>query len=128
MYPVFAVLCPSHYRLYLYSICYILYLIPHEHRVSTAGFLAVLASLYPDYYFPIVLLIVLDISSHWMHVTSVSGHHKAKDVLLNRNALLQWYYSIYPLFGYCCVGAELFYILAYILHFYPDPTIYQVLD
>ena len=61
-----------------------------------------------------------------MHVASVSGHHKSKDVLLNRNSLLQWYYSIYPLFGYCCVGAELFYVLAYLHFFVPNPTIHAV--
>lgn len=95
-------------------------------RVSTAGLLATLCTLYPDRSFGAVMLIVLDISSHWVHVASVSGHHKSKEVLLNRNALLQWYYSIYPLFGYCCVGAELFYVLAYVHHFHPSPLIYQV--
>ena len=54
---------------------------------------------------------------------SVSGHHKSKESLLHRNALLQWYYSIYPLFGYCCVGTELFYVLLYLLHFYQHQNI-----
>jgi CDP-diacylglycerol--inositol 3-phosphatidyltransferase len=94
--------------------------------VSTAGFLVVLAGMYPEYYFHCAMLVVLDIASHWMHVMSVSGHHKSKEVLLNRNALLQWYYSIYPLFGYCCVGAELFYIIGYVLFFYYHPILYQV--
>ena len=62
------------------------------------------------------MLIVLDISSHWFHVMSVTGHHKSKEALQNRNALLQWYYSIYPLFGYCCVGTELLFILMYVTH------------
>jgi CDP-diacylglycerol--inositol 3-phosphatidyltransferase len=47
---------------------------------------------------------------------SVSGHHKSKEALENRNALLKWYYSIYPLFGYCCVGTEVFYILLFVIH------------
>lgn len=37
-------------------------------RVSTCGFLVIVSHLYPDYTFPIVMLIVLDIASHWFHV------------------------------------------------------------
>lgn len=57
---------------------------------------------------------------------SVTAHHKSKEALAHRNALLQWYYSIYPLFGYCCVGTEFYYILLYVYHFLPSPTIYNV--
>ena len=57
---------------------------------------------------------------------SVSAHHKSKEALAHRNALLQWYYSIYPLFGYCCVGTEFFYILLYVHNFMPHPMIYKV--
>ena len=37
-------------------------------RVSTCGFLTLLSSLYPSYSFYFIMLIVLDISSHWFHV------------------------------------------------------------
>lgn len=37
-------------------------------RVSTCGFLVILSQLYKDYLFVIVMLIVIDISSHWFHV------------------------------------------------------------
>ena len=37
-------------------------------RVSTCGFLVVLTNLYPQFIFPIIMLIVLDIGSHWFHV------------------------------------------------------------
>ena len=62
-----------------------------------------------------VFLIALDIFSHWFHVMSVSGHHKSSESLKHRSSLLQWYYSIYPLFGYACVGTELFFVLIYLL-------------
>jgi CDP-diacylglycerol--inositol 3-phosphatidyltransferase len=62
-----------------------------------------------------VMLIALDIFSHWFHVMSVSGHHKSSESLQHRNPLLRWYYSIYPLFGYACVGTELFFVLIYLL-------------
>ncbi len=95
-------------------------------RVSTCGLLVVISHLYPSSALYFILLIVLDITSHWFHVMSVSAHHKSKEALEHRNALLQWYYSIYPLFGYCCVGTELFYILLYVLHHHPHPLIHQV--
>lgn len=57
---------------------------------------------------------------------SVTAHHKSTEALAHRNALLRWYYSIYPLFGYCCVGTEFFYILLYVHHFFPHPYVYQV--
>lgn len=37
-------------------------------RVSTCGFLTVLSHLYPKYTFGFIMLVVLDISSHWFHV------------------------------------------------------------
>ena len=89
-------------------------------RVSTCGFLCVLMLTCLDENphlntYKAIMLIVLDISSHWFHVVSVSGHHKSADSLKHRNPFLQWYYGIYPLFGYCCVGTEFFYILLYVL-------------
>jgi len=61
-----------------------------------------------------VMLIALDIFSHWFHVMSVSGHHKSSESLQHRIPLLRWYYSIYPLFGFACVGTELFYVCLYL--------------
>lgn len=89
-------------------------------RVSTCGFLCVLmlTCLNDNPHlntYKAIMLIVLDISSHWFHVVSITGHHKSADSLKHRNPFLQWYYGIYPLFGYCCVGTEFFYILLYVL-------------
>lgn len=95
-------------------------------RVSTCGLLVIVSHLYPDYSLFFILLIVLDITSHWFHVMSVSAHHKSKEALEHRNSLLQWYYSIYPLFGYCCVGTELFFILLYVTHFHPNELLIKL--
>lgn len=92
-------------------------------RVSTCGFLVVLSHLYPTHTFAFTMLVVLDVASHWFHVASVHGHHKSSEALEHRNALLRWYYSVYPLFGYCCVGCELFYVLLYVLYHYPHPLV-----
>ena len=43
-------------------------------RVSTCGFLVIVSHLYPSYAFLIVMLIVLDLSSHWFHVMRYSLH------------------------------------------------------
>jgi len=85
-------------------------------RVSTCGLLYFIGSkaATPQGRVIVLLLIVLDIFSHWFHVASVSGHHKSKESLQHRNALLQWYYSIYPLFGFACVGTELLYVYSYL--------------
>jgi CDP-diacylglycerol--inositol 3-phosphatidyltransferase len=95
-------------------------------RVATCGLLVILSNLYQDYSFYFILLITLDISSHWFHVMSVTAHHKSEAALEHRSPILQWYYSIYPLFAYCCVGTETFYILLYVLHFWQHPIIEQV--
>ncbi|CAI5732005.1 unnamed protein product [Hyaloperonospora brassicae] len=86
-------------------------------RCSTAGLLVVLSHLYPQYMVCFIFLLVLDFSSHWFHMYSSRGHHKL--VPAERNFLLRFYYGCYPFFGFCCVGAELFYILLYVLHFDP---------
>lgn len=95
-------------------------------RVSTCGLLFTLSQLYPEYSLFFMLLAVLDITSHWFHVMSVSAHHKSAGALVERNPLLQWYYSIYPLFGYCCVGAEFFYIFLYMYYFVPNEVVYKL--
>ncbi|KAL7521551.1 hypothetical protein ACHAWX_006229 [Stephanocyclus meneghinianus] len=64
------------------------------------------------------LLIILDISSHWCQMystTSQNSHHKSAEGNQGRFFLVRWYYSSYPFFGYCCVGAEFTYVTIYIL-------------
>jgi CDP-diacylglycerol--inositol 3-phosphatidyltransferase len=95
-------------------------------RVSTCGFLFMLSHIYPEWKFTFVLLISIDIFSHWFHVSSVSGHHKSEETLQKRNFILRAYYAVPFLFAYCCIGAELFYVLLYTLHFYQHPMVSMV--
>lgn len=37
-------------------------------RVSTCGFLVILSNLLPEYSFVFIMLLVLDVASHWFHV------------------------------------------------------------
>ncbi|CAM9337254.1 unnamed protein product, partial [Chrysoparadoxa australica] len=92
-------------------------------RVSTAGLLLILGGFYPDLSLWFLMLMILDIASHWMHVSSVQGHHKSAGSLEGRNWLLRLFYGSYPFFAYLCVGTEVFYIILYLLHFLPDTAI-----
>jgi len=88
----------------------------------------ILAQLYPDYHFFFNALMCIDIFSHWFHVMSTAGdgHHKSDATLEHRNIVLRCYYAVPFLFAYCCVGAELFYVLLYVMHFNPHPLLHQV--
>ena len=90
-------------------------------RCSTAGLLVILSHLYPNYLLAFIFLLALDFSSHWYHMYSAKGHHKV--ISTDRNLLLRLYYGVYPFFGFCCVGTELFYILLYTIHFVPSLVI-----
>eukprot|EP00936_MAST-01D_sp_MAST-1D-sp1_P002585 g2585.t1 len=99
-------------------------------RCSTACLLMVLGHLYAKeghgglalLFFS--LLMTLDIFSHWLHMyasAKLREHHKTTDT--SQGWILRAYYGCKPLFGYCCVGAELFYVLLYIRMFIADDTV-----
>ena len=69
----------------------------------------------------------IDLSLHSLYLCSVTAHHKSKQALENRHYLLRKYYEIYPLFGYCCVGTEIYFVLLYLLYYNPNNILlYQV--
>ncbi|KAJ7528666.1 hypothetical protein O6H91_15G012800 [Diphasiastrum complanatum] len=91
-------------------------------RVSTAGLLVVLSHLYSSClcrsYFGLFLgLLVLDIASHWlqMYSTFLSSKTSHKDVEDSKSMLLRAYYRYRLFMGYCCVGAEVLYLVLYLL-------------
>lgn len=88
-------------------------------RCSTLGLLYVLGSRQESLRLVYLILIVLDISSHWcqMYSSLGTGHHKSKESNEGRNFIVQWYYQYYAFFGYLCVGAEFTYIFTFILHY-----------
>lgn len=88
-------------------------------RTSTAGLCALLAVLYPNEAFVYISLIVLDIFSHWFHVVNAevtAKHHKAEQ----SSVFLQWYYGCYPLFAYCCLSQEFYYLSRWALRYAPQ--------
>ena len=92
---------------------------PLWYRCATMGLLIILSHLYVEHRLLCLFLIVNDISSHWMHMVAAdNAHHKTTST--SQNILLRTYYGNYPFFGYCCVGTELTYIVAYVLYFNPN--------
>jgi CDP-diacylglycerol--inositol 3-phosphatidyltransferase len=96
-------------------------------RCSTLGLLFILYGEYGHgqqhhstsfYKLTFLFLALLDISSHWSQQYSTAMlqiHHKSSEGNANRFFLVKWYYNNYPFFGYCCVSAELTYVLLYVL-------------
>merc|ERR1712010_445682 len=59
-----------------------------------------------------------------MYCSATSGeHHKSAEANAGKFFLMRWYYEVYPFFGYCCVGQELFYILLFVLKHDPSLNI-----
>lgn len=86
-------------------------------RMATTAFLIVLSHLYPDLWLAFVLLAVLDLASHWfqMYSSLIENRKSHKDASKSGLFLVNFYYTHYWFFGYCCVGAEVLYLALYLL-------------
>jgi len=87
-------------------------------RMATAGLLIVLSHLYPSLWIGFVGLCILDLASHWFQMYSTLLEHRKshKDASKSGLFIVNFYYTHYWFFGYCCVGAELMYLALYLLH------------
>jgi len=91
-------------------------------RVSTMLLLMVLGGkLYPNRFEVYAGLAALDYSSHWVQMYASKGHHKTTND--DKNIIVRTFYGVYPFFGFCCVGTELFYIFQALLYFMPSLVI-----
>ncbi|OWM80428.1 hypothetical protein CDL15_Pgr019708 [Punica granatum] len=93
----------------LFSVLYFL-------RISTACLLVILSNVYrPGMIF--LLLLALDIASHWfqMYSTFLSGKVSHKDVKDSTSWLFKLYYGYRPFMAYCCVACEVLYIALFLL-------------
>lgn len=94
-------------------------------RLSTMGLLYILGTLYPLYNFVFLLLIILDIGSHWLQsYSSLIFMMYNKDLkLVNHKMLKEKYYllDVYYKNGVvlfsCCLGAEMFLLGLYWIYF-----------
>ena len=92
-------------------------------RISTAGLLAVLSGFYPDHSTIFVYLIMLDVGSHWLQTHSgflVNVKNDNHKNLGEKFFLLRLYYTNRNVLGIVCLGAEVFLLLLYLNHFYPE--------
>ncbi|KAK3412707.1 probable CDP-diacylglycerol--inositol 3-phosphatidyltransferase 2 [Eucalyptus grandis] len=84
-------------------------------RVSTACLLVLLSQVYrPGLSF--LLLLALDISSHWlqMYSTFLTGKVSHKDVKDSTNWLFKAYYGNRMFMAFCCVACEVLYIILFL--------------
>lgn len=95
-------------------------------RVGTAALAMAVMALdeYKNYAWAFQLFVILDIFAHWAHMHSTyesaggtSVSHKQID--LNKNPILHFYYQKAPLFVFCSAN-ELFFIFLYLLPFMED--------
>ncbi|CAM9429275.1 unnamed protein product [Ectocarpus sp. 8 AP-2014] len=101
-------------------------------RCSTAGLLLVLSRLYDRRHaFAFLVLMFIDLFSHWMHTHRRGGYSLdlapstriiRTSCAARRNILIRTYYDNLPFFAFCCIGAELFYVLLYLLHFVSEES------
>eukprot|EP00897_Mesotaenium_endlicherianum_P010244 jgi/Mesen1/9248/ME000006S09246 len=87
-------------------------------RMSTAALLMLLTILHPDWFLLAAGLLTLDISSHWLQMYSSFlgskvSHKETRDTDF---WLMRAYYGCRPFMAYCCIGAEVLYLAAYLLH------------
>jgi CDP-diacylglycerol--inositol 3-phosphatidyltransferase len=83
-------------------------------RFSTAALVSILGLLYPKYLFYLILLNILDFTSHWYRMycslyTGAESHKNSTEM----PAILQFYYTNKVFMAILCVGNELFYIYLY---------------
>ena len=94
-------------------------------RCSTLGLVMALGLLYPDYFLCFQCYAVLDIASHWLHLTAAhhSGSTSHKQIDLSANPVLYYYYHNRPVLFCMCAGNELFFAFLYLLRFTEGPAL-----
>lgn len=96
-------------------------------RISTSGLLMVLSNFYPDHSHCFIFLMMLDIGSHWLQTHSgfmdpniKNDNHKS---LEEKFWILNFYYKTKIGLLSVCLGAEIYLLMLYYLHF--DQKLYS---
>lgn len=92
-------------------------------RCALLALLTVLSHFYPKYMFYFQLSMIVDISSHWIHiwVSMMKGKASHKFMDPSANFILKWYYTSKPVLFTFCAANEIFYAGLYLLHFTEGP-------
>ena len=88
-------------------------------RCATMCLLATLCHFYPSFMFFFQIVMVIDISCHWIHLhtSTLMGKTSHKNIDAEENPLLRFYYTNRQFLFFMCAGNELFYSMLYLLHF-----------
>eukprot|EP00116_Pleurobrachia_bachei_P009465 sb/3469727/ len=94
-------------------------------RCSTLGLVMALGVLYPDFFLFFQCYAVLDIWSHWIHLTAshYAGATSHKQIDLTENPILYYYYTNRTVLFGMCAGNELFFAALYLLRFSEGPDV-----
>eukprot|EP01087_Luapelamoeba_hula_P012728 TRINITY_DN357_c0_g1_i1.p1 TRINITY_DN357_c0_g1~~TRINITY_DN357_c0_g1_i1.p1 ORF type:complete len:228 (-),score=34.12 TRINITY_DN357_c0_g1_i1:111-794(-) len=92
-------------------------------RCSTSCLIMVLGQFYPTYILVFLLLVALDITSHYAHLYSslVNGSKSHKTIDPKKNPWLFLYYHNRAVLGGLCAGNEIFFVGLYLCHFFTGP-------
>lgn len=98
-------------------------------RCGLLALLSTLITFYPKYAFYFQLSMLLDISSHWIHIWSslMKGKTSHKFIDPSENVILKHYYTSRSILFAFCAANEMFYGGMYILHFTEGPAL-TILD
>jgi len=93
-------------------------------RASTTSLIVVLSKFYPERISPLMLLIVLDLTSHFAHLysTLIRGATSHKSISPEQSWFLQIYYTSRVVLFILCFCNEALFLTAYAWHFW-DPEI-----
>lgn len=93
-------------------------------RCSTLGLIMALGMLYPKCFFLCQCYAVLDIASHWLHLTAANiAGTSHKQIDLSQNPFLYYYYQNRIVLFSMCAGNEIFFSVSYLLYFSSGPMI-----
>ncbi len=94
-----------------------------EDRIATTGLCLILAQLYPELTFVLILLITLDIGSHYylVYLTAAQGEKSHKEqATASEYRLLKLYYGNAHVMRFLVIGNEVVYFCLYILYYTAD--------
>ncbi|KAG9389812.1 CDP-diacylglycerol--inositol 3-phosphatidyltransferase [Carpediemonas membranifera] len=98
-------------------------------RFATACLCLVLARFYPDWTLLLQAEVALDLSSHYiqMYASLSTGKSSHKSMDETKSRLMRLYYEHRSVLATLCAGNEVFFVCAYMLHWYPTSMFWLVL-
>ncbi|MHB9147476.1 MAG: CDP-alcohol phosphatidyltransferase family protein [Candidatus Amoebophilus sp.] len=88
-------------------------------RSSTTALLIILSNFYPAYIQYFIVIILLDVISHFTYIYSSLSYGKKshKSIAKNQFSILRIYYGYKPMLFLLCLGSEIYLLWLYMRHF-----------